>query len=274
MTAKRRPRRPPDRLIRIGDAARLIGVSPSTLRYWESEGLVTPSRLGGRTRYYTPAQIDTLRRIRRLRLEEGLNGQGVRRVLAAEGVSEAAPPAAEDAHPGARIAAARRERGLSLRELGRECGLSVSFLSSLERGFANASLATLHRIARALDHTAMDLFAPPDPRRGHRLVRSGEGTRVRSADLTMESLAVGARLLEPHLARFPPGGSSGDAYTHRGEEFLHVLTGALEVILNEVEIYVLEAGDSITFPSDTAHRVRNPGRAEATALWINTPPTF
>ncbi|HHQ49325.1 MAG TPA: MerR family transcriptional regulator, partial [Acidobacteria bacterium] len=68
-------------LLRIGEVARMVGVSPSTLRNWEREGLVQPSRVQGRNRYYTPEQVEQLRRIHRLRTVEGLNVNGVRRVL-------------------------------------------------------------------------------------------------------------------------------------------------------------------------------------------------
>ena len=258
-------------LLRIGDAARLVGVSPSTLRYWEREGLIEAHRNGGRTRYYTRTQIDTLRRIQRLR-DEGLNGQAIRRELKRRhrsGVVRDDPP---DPHPGVHIATARRAQGMTLRELAQRSRLSTSYLSSLERGVANASLSALHAVARALGCTTQELFA--SARAGGRVVRAGEGTTVRSADLSMEHLSNESHMLQPHLVRIPPGGHSGDAYAHGGEEFLHVLTGRVEVSIDEAERYTLEAGDSITFPSDLDHRIHNPGEVEATAVWVNTPKTF
>jgi uncharacterized cupin superfamily protein len=81
-------------------------------------------------------------------------------------------------------------------------------------------------------------------------------------------------VLEPHLVRLPPGGGTGEAYAHPGEEFLYVLQGTIEVVLDEVEIYTVGPGDSLTWPSEVAHRLHNPGDTEARALWVNTPPTF
>ncbi len=261
-------------MLRIGEVARLVGVSPSTLRNWESEGLVTPARIQGRTRYYTAAQVEQLRRIHHLRAVEGLNINGIRRVLGDQ------PPARETgnqrpAGPGPRIAEARRAKGWSMRRLARESGLSVSFLSSLERGLANASLGTLHRIARALGTTALELFhLPRGPRAA--LVRPDDRIPLEARDpgITLELLTRRASVLEPHLVTLPPGGGTGEAYTHPGEEFLFVLVGTLEVILDEVEIYTLEPGDALTWPSEVAHRLHNPGDEEARAVWVNTPPTF
>jgi len=61
---------------------------------------------------------------------------------------------------------------------------------------------------------------------------------------------------------------------HEGEEFLHVLRGEFELWLHNEGRYHLKAGDSLYFESSTPHRWKNPGRAEAWVLWVNTPPTF
>ena len=48
--------------LRMSEAAQLVGVSPSTLRAWESSGLVTPSRQG-RNRRFSPSDVKRLQRI-------------------------------------------------------------------------------------------------------------------------------------------------------------------------------------------------------------------
>jgi len=60
----------------------------------------------------------------------------------------------------------------------------------------------------------------------------------------------------------------------RVDEFLHVLRGEFELWLHNDGHYRLKAGDSLYFESSTPHRWKNPGRAEAWILWVNTPPTF
>lgn len=64
----------------ISVAAELAGVHPQTLRIYERKGLVDPSRTGGGSRRYSPADIERLRRIGDL-TASGLNLEGVRRVL-------------------------------------------------------------------------------------------------------------------------------------------------------------------------------------------------
>ncbi|MDQ7088394.1 MAG: MerR family transcriptional regulator [Acidobacteriota bacterium] len=151
----------PGPLLRIGEAAALVGVSPSTLRFWEKEGLITPIRHGGPTRYYSPELIERLRAIHRLKTDEGLNASGVRRVLDAESSAGGRGPG-EPEHPGRRIRDRRLGRHLTLRQLARRSGLSASFLSSVEQGKANPSLGALRRISEALETTTQRLFGMRD----------------------------------------------------------------------------------------------------------------
>ena len=82
---------------------------------------------------------------------------------------------------GARVRSLRQERGWTLKDLGREAGLSHPFLSQLERGLARPSVGSVERIARALGVAVGLLWSVPA--RGGRaaLVRSDGGVphRVR-----------------------------------------------------------------------------------------------
>ena len=90
----------------------------------------------------------------------------------------------------------------------------------------------------------------------------------------MERLADGQALMEPQLFTIEPGAGSEGGYAHEGEEFVHVLDGTFEVVLDEGERHVLRAGDSLYYPSSVVHAWRNPGRVTARVIWVNTPPTF
>ncbi|HVE94286.1 MAG TPA: helix-turn-helix transcriptional regulator [Acidimicrobiales bacterium] len=71
----------------ISVAAELAGVHPQTLRIYERKGLVDPARTGGGSRRYSEFDIALLRRIQEL-TNDGLNLEGVRRVLELEGEVE------------------------------------------------------------------------------------------------------------------------------------------------------------------------------------------
>ena len=65
----------------ISIAARMIGVHAQTLRYYEKEGLIEPSRSQGRVRLYSKRDIDRLRQIKTLVNDLGVNLAGVEVIL-------------------------------------------------------------------------------------------------------------------------------------------------------------------------------------------------
>ncbi len=261
-------------MYRIGETAQRVGVSPSALRLWEREGLVRPKRTDGRYRVYDDADLARLRSIRRLREVDRLNAAGIRRVLR-DGAARASD--ADRPLDSRLLRRLRADRGLSLRGASQRTGLSVSFLSALERGVSGASVATLQRLTAAYGTSLHSLLGGDGKPPGNRLVRAGERPilRMGAAEVRIEQLARDARELEPQLFVLAPGASSDGAYAHDGEEFLYLLSGAVTVWIGQEEPYVLDrAGDALTFPSTLPHRWRNDARGESQLLWINTPPTF
>ncbi len=255
---------------RIGEAARQVGVSASALRLWERQGLVRPARRGA-YRLYTDADLEHLRSIRRLRQVDRLNAPGIRRVLR-DAVATNAHDRRVDGRPLRRL---RTDLGMSLRDASERTGLSVSFLSSLERGVTGASIATLQRLTAAYGTTLNAVFGAPATH-ADRLVRAHRRPvlRLGDASVRIEQLAHGATQLEPQLFVLAPGATSDGAYTHEGEEFMYLFTGALSVWIADDERYRLGPGDALTFPSTLPHRWRNEADEETRLLWINTPPTF
>lgn len=289
--------------LRVSEAAQLTGVSPSTLRAWESSGLISPARTG-RYRWFSQRDVEDLQEIAALRAR-GFNVAAIRSMLRGDErpggagagdrpgaagdagwVGEARAPAgaarapAEAGQPpeqplGEKLRAARHSRGLSLRDASQLAGLSVSHLSAIECGTRNASLAGLQRLAVALGIQVSDLFGD-EQRPPRRLVRAGQRPVLDTGDrrVRIESLSVGAQLLEPHIYLVEPGGGSQGSYHHDGEETVYVLEGEVEFWLNEVERHTVRAGDCLTFPSSLAHRWQNSGTGRLAMLWVNTPITF
>ncbi|MDR1448712.1 MAG: helix-turn-helix transcriptional regulator [Propionibacteriaceae bacterium] len=65
----------------ISTAARLAGMHPQTLRTYDRLGLVVPKRTKGRGRRYSAKDITRLRLVQYLSQDEGINLNGVRRIL-------------------------------------------------------------------------------------------------------------------------------------------------------------------------------------------------
>jgi DNA-binding transcriptional MerR regulator/quercetin dioxygenase-like cupin family protein len=258
--------------LKIGDVARQVGVSPSVIRSWESLGLARPRRTESKYRLYTAEDVKLLKRARFLRKVRGLNAAAIVQLLKREG--KVHPPTDGNAGAiGAHLRQLRARRGLSLAQVAEAVGISVGFLSALERSQMSGSVGTLRKLARFYKTNILDFFDANGA--GGRRVRPAERKVLEAgAGVRMELLAWGNTVMEPHLFRIKSGGGSGESYMHEGEEFLHVLRGGFEIWLGDDEHYVLKTGDSLYFESSTPHRWRNPGRSEAWLLWVNTPPTF
>ncbi len=259
------------RPLRISEVAGRVGISSSALRAWEILGLVTPQRTASRYRVYTEPDVRLLQRAVFLRRARGLNPAAIVHELKREGAVSA--PAQMAALPGQRFRRLRVDRGLSLAQVARATGVSIGFLSALERGQMRASVATLRRIARFYRTNILSFFEAAEE--NPRVVRRAQRKILETTPgVRMELLAWGRTAMEPHLFRIKPGGGSGESYAHAGEEFLYVLRGQFEIWLGAKERHLLKTGDSLYFESSTPHRWRNPGRAVTSLLWINTPPTF
>jgi transcriptional regulator with XRE-family HTH domain len=176
---------------------------------------------------------------------------------------------------GERLRAFRTARRLSQRDLGDRVGVTASFLSQLENGRTNASIATLRRLAETLGVRLSDLVeAGPLP----------TGRLLRRADRPQLSAAFGTtkwfitqpplRHVEVYVAEIEPGGSTGpDQYQHGdSEEILLVLRGNVVLDLAD-QTYDLATGDSIEYRSSTPHRVANHNAEVAELIWLNSPPT-
>jgi transcriptional regulator with XRE-family HTH domain len=265
------PKRVAARPLRISEVARRVGISSSALRSWEALGLIVPRRSESRYREYSESDVRTLRRAIFLRRARGLNPAAIVHVLKRQGLAIAPPDVPRV--PGQRFRRLRTRRGLSLAQVARATGVSVGFLSALERGQMRSSVATLRRIARFYRTNILSFFEAAEE--NPRLVRPAQRKILETTPgVRMELLAWGHTAMEPHLFRVRPGGGSGESYAHDGEEFLHVLRGDFEIWLNSGEHYRLKPGDSLYFESSTPHRWKNPGRSETWLLWVNTPPTF
>lgn len=184
------------------------------------------------------------------------------------------------------IRARRHQLGLSLRELGERAGLSVSFLSQVERGQSSLALGSLAAVARALETDAVTLL--PGSRGGSEPVpqREGATVHVTRADGATE-MAIDARVrrykmlagphertLEPMLLTILPTETRSEALRSReGERFIYVLEGELAYFLGDEE-HRLCAGDSIHHHATVPHAFVNDTDGTVKALSVTTPPTL
>ncbi len=256
--------------LKIGDVARRVGISASAIRGWENLGLTHPQRSEGRYRLYTNEDVRRLKKALYLRKVRRLNPPAIAEMLKRKGDID--PASGRAGSLGARLRQLRTRRRASLAKAASAAGISVGFLSALERSQMSASVGTLRRLARYYRTNILDFFDAA--KSNSRWVRPTERKMLQAGPgVRMELLAWGNTVMEPHLFRIKPRAGSGESYAHEGEEFLFVLRGELKIALADEE-YHLKRGDSFYFESGTPHRWKNPGSSETWLLWINTPPTF
>jgi DNA-binding transcriptional MerR regulator/quercetin dioxygenase-like cupin family protein len=257
----------------IGEVSRAVGLAPQTLRLWEREGLVRPRRTGRGYRLYGEGDVGRLREIKQLRKVEGLNFAAIRKQLGPAPAVDTAPDD-EPGFLGDQLKRLRAKAHKTLKEVSKATGLSISFISALERGGSGASVASLKLLAGAYGVSMRELFGA-DLEEAIPLVRAAERPAMRWENgVRFEEMASGAeKVMDPSYLHVPPGAGSEGFYSHNGEEFVYVVSGTLHVELKELGTYELAPGDTLYFPSTTPHRWWA-GEDPVQAVYVNTPPTF
>ncbi len=190
---------------------------------------------------------------------------------------------------------------MSLRELGRQAKVSPSFISQIENGRSQPSVATLYAFARILNVSIDELF---DQHGGeaveHGLVAGSWGpdgsmnptnawhpsefaNRISVVHPSHRSrLAMAEGVVWERLAATPehavnfmkilyaPGSTStagGELQSHEGYEYGYVLRGTLEVTVGS-ETFTLNEGESLGFDSTIPHVLRNVGEGDFEGVWF------
>ena len=182
--------------------------------------------------------------------------------------------APEDDPLGTRLRARRRELGLTLKDIAKGAGLSVGFISQVERGLAAPSLSSLVSISRVLQTEIGAFLQQPRAqasytRHGQRQTYSIEGQTV-SYERVSSSFA--GQTMHSVIIHMPPGYRS-EPITHEGEEMEFVLEGTVTSELDGRAV-VLQAGDSVHHPSQMRHCLWNHTDKPAVMLWVGTMDLF
>lgn len=174
-----------------------------------------------------------------------------------------------------RIRALRTEKQLTLKDLSEKTGLSISFLSQVERAASSIAITSLKKIADAVDVPITDFFEDYSNKNYVVKVEEQKPFRIHGSGHLYTRLGgeFSGRSIEPLLVSFLPGEANEKSVSHPGEEFYYVLEGTLIFDVDGKE-YVVKAGDSIHFPSHIPHSVVNPLDQEAKVLSVVTPVIF
>ena len=170
----------------------------------------------------------------------------------------------------------RKSKGMTLEVLSKKTGLSLSFISQVERGVTNPSINSLRKIAVALEVPLTTFFEESHPVAGP-VVRKHERKVLENTDshLTYQLLSLGpSRRLDFLLTRLEVGATSAEApMAHKGDEAALVLQGKCRIELG-YETYELEEGDSLYIKENTPHKFTNIGNVPLIIISAIAPPGF
>ena len=181
---------------------------------------------------------------------------------------------------GAKVKAFRTAKKYTLKQLSEESGLSIGFLSQLERGLSSIAIDSLAKLADILGVSLSAFF---------------DSASEQEKSPVNRSFAMHCNQINPQIIQYLVNGNSSDftclprifhlmpsANTssdrlemnrHDGEEFIYVLEGILTVYLDGCE-YCLNPGDSIQIHSQTPHDWVNNTNRVVKILTVHTPNPF
>ncbi len=174
-----------------------------------------------------------------------------------------------------KIRSLRKEQSMTLKELSEKTGLSVSFLSQVENNTSSLAITSLKKIADALGKDMSYFFKSPEIKSYHVKYEEQEPfiMEASKAEFVKLSGSFPNKNMEALIVTIPAQEQHGDYFSHPGEEFIYVLDGTLEIILDGVT-YTVKQGDSIHYPSTISHVWRNPLKHVLKFLVVITPKLF
>lgn len=176
---------------------------------------------------------------------------------------------------GAAMKQRRKALGLNLSQLAELSKVSRSMLSEIERGNANPTFTTLWNITQALGVSIDELAQSSVEDPPLRITRQDalNTPRMRSDDQGCELVAFNpvttATEFEWYELIIQPGCEmSSEAHAVGTQEHLSVIEGQVQVMLNEEVHETAGQGDTLRYPADTLHSVKNPGEGVARAFLV------
>lgn len=165
-----------------------------------------------------------------------------------------------DQHIGATVHALRSRRVMTIADLSRRSGISVSMLSKIENAQVSASLETLLSLSGALGVGVAELMQEFQSREGvvQFVPKNGglevvrRGTKMGHTYRLLFSHRGPHKPFEPFLVTLTDAREMFPSFKHKGLEFIHILEGKLRYRHGD-QTFVLAPGDSITFDGDVPH---------------------
>ncbi len=157
-----------------------------------------------------------------------------------------------------RVRELRTDQGMTLQDVARMTGLSKGLLSKVETGVVSPPIATLAKLAEALEVPIGEFF---DPQNGSESVvffpkskRKQVKGRLSQHAYKYELLVTGRRRrdMQPMIISVEGKNYKFKLMDHAGEQFIYLLQGEMNYVVGEKE-YLMRPGDSLYFDARIMH---------------------
>lgn len=175
---------------------------------------------------------------------------------------------------GQRLRLRRKELKLSMKEVAVSSGLSIGFISQVERGLTSPSLTSLTAIANFLRSDVTNFLSQPKSKSSITRNEERDVYTINKNGLQYERLSdsfPGHTLNSVIIHEMP--GHKTESISHEGEEFFFILEGAITIYIDGV-VNILEAGDSLHFDSSRSHSAWNHTNEVTSVLHVCTMNVF
>lgn len=262
----------------INQVAKKIGVVPATIRNWEKNGLIEVKRSSSNYRIFTLDDIEKLKKIKDYSIDKHMGTKAIQMLLSSKGNSaleEYVDQKKEIVYSKKLISEKwrhiRKQQGYTLEDVSKATGISITHLSHLENG-GNVSLDIMNKLAHFYQENPLVFFEEADA--DEHVVRNGFGEPIKLKDdpgLEMQSLvSMRDHIMYPVICTVQPGSGNMIPHTHKGEEFIYIISGVFEFILNDDPPYILYPGDSFYHHGSDLHSWRNVSPKTARLLWVHS----
>lgn len=175
---------------------------------------------------------------------------------------------------GALVRARRRQMHMTLQTLSDAAGVSVGYLSQIERDLAMPSLGTLAQIAQGLSAELSHFILTPAIDTGLSRAEGRMTFSVGGSPVSYERIGAdfAGNQLSSFLVTLPPGYRS-EIFSHEGEEIIYMLEGEILFGLDGDET-TLSTGDGLHFRGIQPHYWWNRTETPARLIWTGTLPHF
>ena len=180
---------------------------------------------------------------------------------------------------GAKIKKLRLAKKLTLQAVAKETGFSSALISQIENNNVSPPIATLSRIAKFFNVKIGIFFTEDEEGCRYEVVRRGERKQIprvisssgTSQGYSYESLSFRKqnKKMEPFLLTVTEKVAEENTYSHDGEEFLFVMKGSAELLLDDKRV-LLDEGDCVYFDSSMKHRLLSIDGSEVSVLAVIT----